>query len=111
MLFVYCVHCQARHRKTLLSHSFNVIVLISIHAPADNGQPSLEYKDTSLAIPGQMNGVVSERVAHFVVIKVSGLGLTLKWDMQVCKLAVLASECPISTICEPLIILWAKLQQ
>ncbi|KAK8736430.1 hypothetical protein OTU49_004997, partial [Cherax quadricarinatus] len=27
-------------------------------------------------------GVVSERVAHFVVLKVSGLGLTIKWDMK-----------------------------
>ncbi|XP_063867870.1 uncharacterized protein LOC135104399 [Scylla paramamosain] len=49
---------------------------------SENGEPSLEYKDTSLAIPGHMNGVVSERVAHFVVLKVSGLGLTLKWDMK-----------------------------
>ncbi|KAK8736429.1 hypothetical protein OTU49_004996, partial [Cherax quadricarinatus] len=39
-------------------------------------------RDTNLAIPGQMNGVVSERVAHFVVLKVSGLGLTIKWDMK-----------------------------
>lgn len=55
----------------------------------ENGQPSLEYKETSLAIPGQMNGVVSERVAHFVILKVSGLGLTLKWDMKVCILVSL----------------------
>ncbi|MPC07650.1 SCO-spondin [Portunus trituberculatus] len=55
---------------------------LTVRTLAENGQPSLEYKDTSLAIPGHMNGVVSERVAHFVVLKVSGLGLTLKWDMK-----------------------------
>nr|XP_045582100.1 uncharacterized protein LOC123745535 [Procambarus clarkii] len=48
----------------------------------ETGEPSLAYRDTNLAIPGQMNGVVSERVAHFVVVKVSGLGLTIKWDMK-----------------------------
>ena len=48
-----------------------------------SGTPSLEYRGTSLAIPGQMNGLVSERVAHYVVLKVMGLGLTLKWDMKV----------------------------
>ncbi|KAK7083100.1 hypothetical protein SK128_014119 [Halocaridina rubra] len=48
----------------------------------DSGHPSLAYHETSLAIPGQMNGVISERVAHFVVLKVSDLGLTIKWDMQ-----------------------------
>ncbi|XP_071530009.1 uncharacterized protein [Panulirus ornatus] len=48
----------------------------------ESGQPSLAYRDTNLAIPGQMNGIVSERVAHFVVVKVAGLGLTIKWDMK-----------------------------
>ena len=41
------------------------------------------YKDASLAIPGQMNGLVTERVAHYVVLKLSGVGLTIKWDLKV----------------------------
>ncbi|KAG7174163.1 Mucin-5AC-like 1 [Homarus americanus] len=49
---------------------------------SESGQPSLAYRNTNLAIPGQMNGVVSERVAHYVVVKVSGFGLTIKWDMK-----------------------------
>ncbi|KAK4325807.1 hypothetical protein Pmani_003587 [Petrolisthes manimaculis] len=53
-----------------------------LRASEEAGGASLEYHDTSLAIPGQMNGVVWESIAHFVVIRVAGLGLTLKWDMQ-----------------------------
>lgn len=87
-----CLPYQARHRKASLSQPLDIVVPNPIHVPPENGQPSLEYKDTSLAIPGQMNGVVSERVAHFVVLKVSGLGLSLKWDMKVWKLALLVSE-------------------
>ncbi|XP_071530011.1 hemocytin-like isoform X2 [Panulirus ornatus] len=47
-----------------------------------SGHPSLSYKDTNLAIPGQLNGLISERMAHFVVVKLWGLGITLKWDLK-----------------------------
>lgn len=100
--------CQTRHRNASLSYPITIVVSNSIHVPPDNGQPSLEYKDTSLAIPGQMNGVVSERVAHFVVLKVSGLGLSLKWDMQVCNSALIVSECPVMCISQPETIPWPR---
>jgi len=32
-----------------------------------------------------MNGLVTERVAHFVVLKLAGIGLTVKWDLEVNK--------------------------
>ncbi|KAG7174166.1 SCO-spondin-like 1, partial [Homarus americanus] len=48
----------------------------------ESGRPSLSNRNTNLAIPGQINGIFVQRVAHFVVIKLWGLGLTLKWDMK-----------------------------
>lgn len=58
-----------------------------------------------------MNGVVSERVAHFVVLKLSGLGLTLKWDMKVRKLNLIASGYFSTSIFGSWFTMWPKFQQ
>jgi hypothetical protein len=36
-----------------------------------------------VGIPTQISGIIVENEAHFIVFKLTGIGLTLKWDGKV----------------------------
>ena len=43
----------------------------------------MEYKNYSIAIPGQIDSVNIEKIAHFLVFKIEDIDLTIKWDLKV----------------------------
>ena len=52
-------------------------------AMTDDGQPTLQRADYSVAIPGSVDGMVAERVSNYVVLRADGFGFTVKWDTKV----------------------------
>lgn len=49
----------------------------------DNGEPILRKGEQSVVIPSSIDGMLTERVAGYVVLRADGLGFTLKWDTKV----------------------------
>ncbi|XP_069683352.1 hemocytin isoform X2 [Periplaneta americana] len=45
-----------------------------------DGTPVLQVGSRQVSIPTQMSGVVVDNEAHFVVFRLTGAGLTIKWD-------------------------------
>ena len=58
-------------------------VVIRVMAMTDDGQPTLQRADYSVAIPGSVDGMVAERVSNYVVLRADGFGFTVKWDTKV----------------------------
>lgn len=48
-----------------------------------NGEPYIRKGDQSLTLPNQLDGLLFERVANFVIVQAEGLGFKLKWDTKV----------------------------
>ena len=57
--------------------------VIRVMAMTDDGQPTLQRADYSVAIPGSVDGMVAERVSNYVVLRADGFGFTVKWDTKV----------------------------
>lgn len=57
-------------------------VLYIFHSIA-NGEPYVRKGDQSVSLPNQMDGILFERVANFVIVQAEGLGFTVKWDTKV----------------------------
>jgi hypothetical protein len=50
---------------------------------AAGNTPVLYVGTRRVEIPTQMSGIIVENEAHFIVFKLTGTGLTLKWDGKV----------------------------
>jgi hypothetical protein len=50
---------------------------------AGEGIPVFYVGTHRVGIPTQLSGIVVEYEAHFIIFKLTGIGLTLKWDGQV----------------------------
>jgi hypothetical protein len=50
---------------------------------AEENIPVFYVGTRRVGIPTQLSGVVVENEAHFIIFKLTGTGLTLKWDGQV----------------------------
>ena len=48
-----------------------------------NNEPYIRKGDQSLTLPNQIDGLLFERVANFVVVQAEGLGFTVRWDTKV----------------------------
>ena len=48
-----------------------------------NGDPYVRKGEQSLTLPNQVDGLLFERVANFVIVQAEGLGFTVKWDTKV----------------------------
>lgn len=57
-------------------------VLYFFFLPA-NGEPYVRKGEQSLTLPNQIDGLLFERVANFVIVQAEGLGFTVKWDTKV----------------------------
>jgi hypothetical protein len=45
--------------------------------------PVLYVGTRHVGIPTQLSGIIVENEAHFIIFKLTGIGLTLRWDGQV----------------------------
>ena len=50
---------------------------------AEENIPVFYVGTRRVRIPTQLSGVIVENEAHFIIFKLTGTGLTLKWDGQV----------------------------
>lgn len=50
---------------------------------AEENIPIFYVGTRHVRIPTQLSGVIVENEAHFIIFKLTGIGLTLKWDGQV----------------------------
>ena len=49
----------------------------------DDGDARMRKADELIAIPSQIDGLVAERVANYVILRAEGLGFTIRWDTKV----------------------------
>ena len=49
----------------------------------DEGEPHMLKGDEKIAIPSQIDGLVVEKVADYVLLRAQGLGFTIRWDTKV----------------------------
>jgi hypothetical protein len=50
---------------------------------AGEGNPIFYVGTRHVGIPTQLSGIIVENEAHFIIFKLTGIGLTVKWDGQV----------------------------
>lgn len=79
--FVYELDTKGDSILTTFHTIFVCFTLSLIYAA--NGEPYVRKGDQSVTLPNQMDGLLFERVANFVIVQAEGLGFTVKWDTKV----------------------------
>jgi len=49
----------------------------------DGGEARMRKGEELIAIPSQIDGLVAERIANYVILRAEGLGFTIRWDKKV----------------------------
>ena len=58
-------------------------ILMRLMMDVDDGDARMRKADELIAIPSQIDGLVAERVANYVILRAEGLGFTIRWDTKV----------------------------
>jgi hypothetical protein len=78
--FTYEIDTNGNSTSTV--YSLFIMSSCLLFSPA-NGDPYVRKGDQSLTLPNQVDGLLFERVANFVIVQAEGLGFTVKWDTKV----------------------------
>ena len=71
-------HFKKKNFLKEIEHEIDVI-----DCQADDGDARMRKGDELIAIPSQIDGLVAERVANYVILRAEGLGFTIRWDTKV----------------------------
>ena len=83
----FCSEAPRRVRQSTAPTNDLPLFIFFSNENTDDGTPRLQRGQNSVAIPGVIDGMVVERVAHYVILRAEGLGFTVKWDTKVSRKA------------------------